>query len=123
MRIACPLPSRAPFLRYLKPEPTLPTPIQKCGVSAAESHKPETDKPETNTPEADTPEITTPEHNDQNREFVVASREVESLDVGHDQTDEAVRPAESPAIAVAEPLADADADAVDDDVRKSVDGL
>ena len=100
----------------------------EMGVSVAESHKPETDTPETNTPEADTPEITTPEittpeHNDQIRKFVVASLEVESLDVGHDQTDEAVRPAESPAIAVTEPLADTDADAVDDDVRESVDGL
>ena len=66
----------------------------EMGVSAAESHKPETDKPETNTPEADTPEITTPEHNDQICKFVVASLEVESLDVGHDQTDEAVRPAD-----------------------------
>ena len=52
----------------------------------------------------------------------MASLEVESLDVGHDQTDEAVRPRRSPAIAVTEPLADTDAD-TDDDATESVDGL
>jgi hypothetical protein len=95
----------------------------EIGVSVAESRKPETDTSETGTAETDTPEIATPERSDENRKFVVASLEVESLVAGHDEAEEAVRPTGSIPIAVTDPVTDADADAVDDDVRESIDGL
>ncbi len=114
------------------------------GNSVAEIRKPETDTPETDTPETDTPDTDTPEavipetetpqtvtpenatleRNDKDRrEFVVAALEVEALYADHDQGEEAIRPIEAPAIAMTDPVTDADAEATDDDVRESIDGL
>jgi Transglycosylase SLT domain len=103
------------------------TDIADSGIvgSIAESRKPETETPETpeaDTPETDTPEIATLERNDENREFVVASLDVGALEAGH-RAEEVIRSIESPAIAMTDPVTDADADATDDDVRESIDGL
>jgi soluble lytic murein transglycosylase-like protein len=115
----------------------------ESGASTAESRKPETetaqaDPAETDAAAADTPENDAAENdppttaalgnNDNNRAaessrgLVVASLEVESLGAGHDQGEEALRPAASPAIAVTNPATDPDTD-TDEDATESVDTL
>jgi hypothetical protein len=99
----------------------------EIGISVAESRKPETDTPEAAIPETDTPQTVTPENatlerNDKDRrQVVVAALEVEALYADHEQGEEAIRPIEAPAIAMTDPVTDADA--TDDDVRESIDGL